>query len=193
MHCGTLDLLRWPLAGRASVLVVLPDSGVPPLTTKVIEAGGGVVLRGWPDSWAAEEQERGAAALRDHLAWPRIGVPVLAALKDLGVVVGSGTQGKLQHQQRLKELFRRTGLIGRLGLPFGKRERLLASSGIPAGLYGCAALVADSDTLDAARKHAMFALHRGSRFCQLPLFFAVAVSSWRADPAAVWIVKRWRH
>ena len=87
-----------------------------------------------------------------------------------------------QHQQRLMELFRRANLVGRLGLPFGKRERLVASSAIPAGLHGCAAQPPDSDTLDAARKHVLFALHRGSRFCQLPLFITIAVNSWRADP-----------
>jgi hypothetical protein len=79
--------------------------------------------------------------------------------------------------------------VGRLGLPRGKRERLVASSAIPAGLHGCAAQPPDSDTLDAARRHVLFALHRGSRFCQLPLFFAVGVDSWRADPGAVWVWK----
>ena len=127
--------------------------------------------------------------MREHLAWPRIAVPVVAALKDLGVVIGTGVQGKVQHQQRLLELFRRSNLVGRLGLPLGKRERLVASSAIPAGLHGCAAQPPDSDTLDAARKHVLYALHRGSRFCQLPLFFTIAVDSWRADPAAVWVWK----
>ena len=80
-------------------------------------------------------------------------------------------------------------MVGWLGLPKGRRERLVASSAIPAGLYGCAAQPPDSDTLDAARRHVLFALHRGSRFCQLPLFFAVGVDSWRADPGAVWVWK----
>ncbi len=35
----------------------------------------------------------------------------------------------------------------------------------------------------------LFALHRGSRFCQIPLFFTVGVDSCRADPAAVWVSK----
>ena len=35
----------------------------------------------------------------------------------------------------------------------------------------------------------MHALHRGSRFCQAGLFFTIAVRSWRADPAAVWLCK----
>ena len=71
----------------------------------------------------------------------------------------------------------------------GRRERLVASSAIPAGLYGCAAQPPDADTLDAARRHVLFALHRGSRFCQLPLFFAVGVDTWRADPGAAWVWK----
>ena len=82
-----------------------------------------------------------------------------------------------------------SNLVGRLGLLLGKRERLVASSAIPAGLHGCAAQPSDSDTLDAARKHVLFALHRGSRFCQMPLFFTIAVNSWRADPGAVWVWK----
>ncbi len=147
------------------------------------------MLRGWPDAWAAADRERGAPALREHLAWPRIAAPVVAALKDLGVIIGTGVQGKVQHQQRPLELFRRSNLVGRLGLPFGKREWLVASSAIPAGLHGCAAQPPDSDTLDAARKHVLCALHRGSRFCQLPLLFTIAVDSWRADPAAVWVWK----
>ena len=133
------------------------------------------MLRGWPDAWADADRQRGVTALREHRAWPRIAVPVV--------------QGKTQHQQRLLELFRRTNLVARLGLPFGKRERLVASSAIPAGMHGAAAQPADSDTLDAARKHVLYALHRGSRFCQLPLFFTIAVNSWRADPAAVWVWK----
>ena len=79
--------------------------------------------------------------------------------------------------------------MGRLGLPRGKRERLVASSAIPAGLHGCAAQPPDSDTLEAARRHVLFALHRGSHFFQMPLFFAVGVDSWRADPGAVWVWK----
>ena len=189
VHTAGLDQVHWAKAGKATVLVHLPGVGIPPLTVAVIEAGGGVVLRGWPDTWANLDKQSAAQALREHLAWPRIAVPVVASLKDLGVVIGGGLPGKLQHQQRLLELFRRCNLVGRLGLPRGKRERLVASSAIPAGLHGCAAQPPDSDTLDAARRHVLFALHRGSRFCQLPLFFAVGVDSWRADPGAVWVWK----
>ena len=106
MHAGDLEQLHWAVAGKATVLVHLPAAGIPPLTVAVVEAGGGVVLRGWPDAWADADRQRGVTALREHLAWPRIAVPVVAALKDLGVVIGSGVQGKTQHQQRLLELFR---------------------------------------------------------------------------------------
>ena len=71
----------------------------------------------------------------------------------------------------------------------GKRERLVASSAIPAGLYGCAAQPPDADTIDVARRHVQYALHRGSRFCQMPLFFMVGVETWRADPGADWVWK----
>ena len=97
VHTGGLEQLHWATAGKATVLVHLPAAGIPPITVAVVEAGGGVVLRGWPDAWAAEDRERGTLALREHQAWPRIAVPVVAALKDLGVVVGAGVQGKLQH------------------------------------------------------------------------------------------------
>jgi hypothetical protein len=189
VHVGGLDQLHWSKAGKATVLVHLPGTGIPPVTGSAIVAGGGVVLRGWPDSWVNEDMERAAQALKEHKSWPRIAVPVVASLKDLGVVIGGGTPGKLQHQQRLMELFKRCKLVGRLGLPMGRRERLVASSAIPAGLHGCASQPPDSDTLDAARRHVHFALHRGSRFCQLPLFFAVGVDTWRADPGAVWVWK----
>ena len=100
VHVGGLDQLHWSKAGKATVLVHLPGAGIPPLTVSAIVAGGGVVLRGWPDTWVNEDKDRAAQALREHHSWPRIAVPVVASLKDLGVVIGGGTPGKLQHQQR---------------------------------------------------------------------------------------------
>jgi hypothetical protein len=189
VHVGDLDQLHWSKAGKATVLVHLPAGGIPPLTVSTIEAGGGVVLRGWPDAWTGEDKANAEQALVDHQNWPRIAVPVVESKKDLGVAIGSGAAGKLQHQQRLRELFKRCKLVSGLGLPMGKRERLVASSAIPAGLYGCAAQPPDADTIDAARRHVQYALHRGSRFCQMPLFFTVGVETWRADPGAVWVWK----
>ena len=79
--------------------------------------------------------------------------------------------------------------MAKIGIPFVQRERLVAGSALPAGLYGCASQPPDADTIDVARRHVMHALHRGSRFCQAGLFFTIAVQSWRADPAAVWLCK----
>jgi hypothetical protein len=116
VHVGGLDQLHWSKAGKATVLVHLPGAGIPPFTVSAITAGGGVVLRGWPDTWPHEDKKNAAEALREHHSWPRIAMPVVASLKDLGVVIGGGTPGKVQHQQRLLELFKRGKLVGRLGL-----------------------------------------------------------------------------
>ncbi len=189
VQIGTQENLFWAKAGKASVLVHLPGPEIPPFTCEVVREAGGVILRGWPDTW--DEASRGAAAgaLQESRRRRKLVVPVLAAVKDLGVVIGSGAAGRQQHQKRLHELFRRTALIGGLGISFPKRERLVAGSGNPAALYGCAAQPPDADTLDVARRHVMAALHRGSHFCQSALFFQVAVSTWRADPALYWVVR----
>ena len=50
VHVGGLDQLHWSKAGKATVLVHLPGTGIPPVTVSAIVAGGGVVLRGWPDT-----------------------------------------------------------------------------------------------------------------------------------------------
>ncbi len=186
--CGEAGLV-WHEGGHATVLVHLPSAGVPPLTVEVIEAGGGAVLRGWPDSWPAGQVHGARQALMEHQQCPRLAVPVVSALKDLGVVIGSGPQGRSQHQQRLCELVRRASLIAQVGATFKRKERLVAGSALPAGLYGCASQPPDADTFEAIRRHVLFALHRGSRFCQASLFFTFAIGAWRADPAAVWICK----
>ncbi len=79
--------------------------------------------------------------------------------------------------------------MAKIGIPFVQRERLVVGSALPAGLCGCASQPPVADTIDLARRHVMHALHRGSRFCQAGLFFTIAVQSWRADPAAVWLCK----
>ncbi len=43
------------------------------------------MLRGWPDAWVGAD-----LALKEQWRWPRLAVPVVAALKDLGVVIGGG-------------------------------------------------------------------------------------------------------
>ena len=112
------EAVQWPVAGKAAVLVHLPGAGVPPTTVRVIEAGGGVVLRGWPDAWDQGDFEQGVGILKEQRSWPRLAVPVVGALKDLGVVIGGGVQGRAAHQHRLVDLFRRTGLVAKIGIPF---------------------------------------------------------------------------
>ena len=58
VHTGGLEQLQWATAGKATVLVYLPVVGIPPITVGVVEAGGGVVLRGWPNTWSDEEKIR---------------------------------------------------------------------------------------------------------------------------------------
>ena len=58
VHTGGLEQLHWATAGKATVLVYLPVVGIPPITVAVVEAGGGVVLRGWPNTWS-DEAHRG--------------------------------------------------------------------------------------------------------------------------------------
>ncbi len=60
VHTAGMDQVHWSKAGKATVLVHLPGAGFPPLTVSVIEAGGGVVLQGWPDTWANEDKEGSA-------------------------------------------------------------------------------------------------------------------------------------
>ncbi len=181
--------LAWQQVGFATVLVYLAGHGIAPQVTRVIQADNGVILRGGPDRWGQESLSQARQALLAQRCWPRIAVPVVPALKDLGVAIGGGASGKALHQRRLHELFRRTQLISQLGVAFPKRERLVAGSALPAGLYGCASQPPDAYTLDVARRHVLHALHRGSRFCQVSLFFVVAVGAWRADPAAVWLCR----
>ncbi len=114
--CGA-ESLRWQVAGGATVLVHLPGQGVPPSTTAVVAAGQGVVLRGAPAAWSQAQLEEAKKAMREHSWWPRAEVPVVAALKDLGVAVGTSKIGKDLHQGRLRELVRRTGLLPGLERP----------------------------------------------------------------------------
>ena len=92
-----------------------------------------MLLRGWPDAWLQGDRERAAQALKEQRRWPRLAVPVVGALKDLGVVIG-GVQGRAAHQHRLGDLFRRTALVAKIGSPFVQRGRLVAGSALPAGL-----------------------------------------------------------
>ena len=62
VHTGGLEQLHWATARKATVLVYLPVDGIPPTTVAVVEAGGGVVLKGWPNTWPAEERREASLA-----------------------------------------------------------------------------------------------------------------------------------
>ncbi len=70
-----------------------------------------------------------------------------------------------------------------------KAERLVAISGIPAGLYGVAARPPDADTLACIRRWVMHACYKGSRFVQTLLWFVLCSASWRSDQVKVWMIK----
>ena len=54
--------------------------------------------------------------------------------------------------------------MAKIGIPFVQRERLVAGSALPAGLYGCTSQPPDADTIDVARRHVMHALHKRLAF-----------------------------
>ena len=94
------------------------------------------MLRGWPDAWTGEDKAIAEQALVDHQNWPRIAVPVVESLKDLGVAIGSGAAGKLQHQQRLLQVGQRSGPVrGEAGAARGQ----LSHPGGPLRVCGPAA------------------------------------------------------
>ena len=144
-----------------------------------------MLLKGWPDRWDLAELLRAKKALSDALLSDRIAAPVVGAVKHLGVVTGSN---KDLHQGRLKGLFTCTKRVGVLSLEQGERERLVAGSALPAALYGCKAQPPDKDTIDVARRRVNATAHKGSHFCQTPLFFQASINAWRSDPAVVWLV-----
>ena len=77
----------------------------------------------------------------DPLRWqrgPPLELPVVKALKDLGVAQGGGRAGKELQAVRAKVAFDRLAWIGRLGLPRAELALLAAASGLTAGMRGAA-------------------------------------------------------
>ena len=70
-------------------------------------------------------------------------LPVVAALKDLGVAQGGGRPWNQLQARRAKVAFDRLGWIARLGLARQKLARLVAGSALAAGQFGTAAHVHD--------------------------------------------------
>ena len=111
------------------------------------------------------------------------------ALKDLGVAQGLGKEARVGAAKRHATLQQRSEAISILAVPAAKSERLVAISGIPAGLYGAAARPPDADTLACMRRWVMHACDQGSRFVQSALWFVLCAASWRSDPVKVWLIK----
>ena len=111
------------------------------------------------------------------------------SLKDLGVAQGLGKEAREGAARRHATLQQRTEAIGMLPVSAAKAERLVAISGIPAGLYGVAARPPDADTLACMRRWVMHACYKGSRFVQSSLWFVLCSASWRSDPVKVWMIK----
>jgi hypothetical protein len=110
-------------------------------------------------------------------------------LKDLGVAQGLGKEAREGAAKRHATLQQRTAAISMLPVSGAKAERLVAISGIPAGLYGVAARPPDADTLACMRRWVMHACYKGSRFVQASLWFVLCAASWRSDPVKVWMTK----
>ena len=122
---------------------------------------------------------------------PPLAVPVVAALKDLGVAQGGGREGKEMQAKRSKEAFKRLEWIARAGVSRAKRARLVAGSALAAGMYGTAAHVHDHDLLPSLRRWVMHALYRGSRFASIELFMHLVLPFRGADPWRVALKKGW--
>ena len=122
---------------------------------------------------------------------PALELPVVDALKDLGVAQGVGRAGKELQADRAKVAFARLAWVARLGLPKVKLALLAGASALAAGMFGAAAHVYDGDFLPAARRWVMHAVHRGSRFAQVRLHVHLVLPTKAADPHRIALRKGW--
>ena len=154
------------MAAATTVWLAFDDLPPPEEVVEVLRANRGV----WLPTGNLEEASLEAAKARleldgDPLRWqrgPPLELPVLPALKDLGVAQGEGKPAKDLQAARAKIAFERLGWIGKLGLSRAQLARLAAASALTAGLYGAAAHVYDKDFLPAMRRWVMHAVYRGS-------------------------------
>ena len=185
------------LALAAATTVWLAFDGLPPEeeAAEVLSANRGVWLAA--TGFQREHFVRAAAALildSDPLKWqrsPPLELPVVPALKDLGVAQGAGRHGKELQAKRAKVAFDRLSLVGRLGVPRAKLGLLAANSALTAGLFGGAAHAYDADFLPTLRRWVMHATYRGSRFAQVRLFMHLVLPCKAADPVRVALRKGW--
>ena len=104
----------------------------------------------WQGAWQDMSEQTQASAkhqLVRHGQEKRARMCLRLTLKDLGVAQGLGKEAKEGAAKRHATLQQRAVAISMLPVSGAKAERLVAISGIPAGLYGVAARPPDADTL----------------------------------------------
>jgi hypothetical protein len=181
----------------AAATVWLAFDELPPddEAAEVLRANRGVWLpaRGYGQQQLGDAVAR-VAADSDPQRWqrgPPLELPVVPALKDLGVAQGAGRHGKELQGRRARVAFDRLALIGRLGVPRAKLGLLASGSALKAGLFGAAAHVYDSDFLQVLRRWVVHATYRGSRFAQVRLYMHLVLPCKGADPVRVALRKGW--
>ena len=182
----------------AATTVWLAFEGIPPPedVQQILQGNRGVWL---PTAWAEEDRLQRAKlrVLADGAEdrWargPQLALPVVGALKDLGVAQGLGKPAKELQAARARTACDRLKLVARLGLPRKSLSRLTAASGLTAGMFGAASHTYDSDMLGSLRSWVMHAMYRGSRFAQTRLFMHLVLPSPLADPWQVALGKAWK-
>ena len=176
-------------AAKASVIVLGPGAWFPAVGLELAAITGCVVLRGLWSDLTDEESRRARAQLMRHAAEGRWCMTFKKTLKDLGVAQGLGKEAKDLAARRHEVLQERTLAVARLAVQARRAERLVATSGVTAGLYGVAAHPPDSDTISCMRRWVLHACYKGSRFAQAALWFTFCATTWKCDPAKVWGVK----
>ena len=185
----------WALAAASTVWLAF--DGLPPLDEiQEILSGNRAAWLPTADAEASRLQQARARVQADGAAdrWangPPLALPIVEAIKDLGVAQGLGRPAKELQAVRSKTTFSRLELVGRLGLPRKTLCRLVSASGLVAGMFGSACHVYDSDFLPTVRNWVMHALYRGSRFAQVRLFMHLVLPSPLADPWQVALRKGW--
>ena len=147
-----------PMAVAAATTVWIAFDGIPPPeeVQMVLQGNRGAWL---PSDVVAEDrlQQARPRILANGAAdrWsrsPQLQLPVLEALKDLGVAHGLGRHAKDLHAAGTRTAFVRLQWVARLGLPRRALCRLVGGSALTAGVHGAASHVCNSDTLLALRR-----------------------------------------
>ncbi len=139
-------------AARASVVIIGQGSFFHPEAWEVAAVAGCFVSSGQWAELDAQAGERAVGQLCKHGQERRMRMSYRQTLKDLGVAQGLGREAKDSAAMRHATLQLRTVAIAKLAVSAAKAERLVAISGIPAGLYGVAAHPPDADTLGCMRR-----------------------------------------